>query len=96
VIHLMVAGDKWHNTTPKLSALHWRRRVRVGHAVLTEAGTKRRASLYLVRGEEAARAIAVDWKSSIPREPISQHGSCGVHTPTLAADRHLSGIGNAY
>ncbi len=58
VVHLMVAGRfKWHDKTPKLS----RRLALVaiefdsGTLVLTEAGTKRRASLYVVRGEGALR-----------------------------------------
>src|SRR5665213_835724 len=58
VIHLMVAGRfKWHDKTPKLS-----RRLAIaaiefdsGTLVLTEAGTRRRASIYLVRGEAALR-----------------------------------------
>ncbi len=58
VIHLMIAGRfKWHDKTPKLS-----RRLALaalesdsGTLVLTEAGTKRRASIYLVRGEAALR-----------------------------------------
>src|ERR1035437_3649062 len=58
VVHLMVAGRfKCHDKTPKLS-----RRLALasiefdsGTLVLTEAGTKRRASLYVVRGESGLR-----------------------------------------
>ena len=54
VIHLMIAGRlRWHTQVVKI-----RRKLDLailefdsGTLVLTEAGTKKRASLYLVRGE---------------------------------------------
>ena len=103
VIHLMIAGR-----------LHWKpagARVpgKVGLAafdfstgtlILTEAGTKRRAALYLVRGEETLREhdpgglelFAVDlatFRAALVREN---------HTlkRTLTDPQILSGIGNAY
>ena len=58
VIHLMVAGRlQWHVTAPKLN----RKLVLAsfvfdsGTLLLTEAGSKKRASIFVVRGEEALR-----------------------------------------
>ena len=103
VIHLMIAGR-----------LHWKERGakvpgRLGLAAfdftsgtltLTEAGTKKRASLHLVRGEAAladldAGGIEV-LKADLPafREALTRES----HTlkRALTDPRLLSGIGNAY
>ncbi len=103
VIHLMVAGRfKWHDKTPKLS-----RRLALaafefdsGTLVLTEAGTKRRASIYVVRGEGALRdfdrggmeildSSAADFTARLRSENHTLKRS-------LADPRLFSGIGNAY
>jgi len=103
VIHLMVAGRfKWHDKTPKLS-----RRLALaaiefdsGTLVLTEAGTKRRASMYVVRGEEGLREFnrgglevldssAGDFAARLRSENHTLKRS-------LADPRLFSGIGNAY
>jgi formamidopyrimidine-DNA glycosylase len=103
VIHLMVAGRfKWHDKTPKLS-----RRLALaaiefesGTLVLTEAGTKRRASIYVVRGEDALREFdrggmeilgssAADFTARLRSENHTLKRS-------LADPRLFSGIGNAY
>ena len=103
VIHLMVAGRfKWHDKTPKLS-----RRLALaaiefdsGTLVLTEAGTKRRASMYVVRGEEGLRdfnrgglevldSSAGDFAARLRSENHTLKRS-------LADPRLFSGIGNAY
>lgn len=103
VLHLMIAGR-----------LHWREpRVKIpgklglaafdfpnGTLLLTEAGTKRRASLYAVQGEEALRqhdpggvevleADLASFRSALTRE---------THTlkRALTDPRLFSGIGNAY
>jgi formamidopyrimidine-DNA glycosylase len=103
VVHLMIAGR-----------LHWRARgarlpgkvglaafdFPTGTLVLTEAGTKRRAALHLVRGEAALRehdpgglevfdADRAAFRAALAREP---------HTlkRALTDPRVLSGIGNAY
>jgi formamidopyrimidine-DNA glycosylase len=103
VLHLMIAGR-----------LHWRpARVRLagrqnlaafdfpeGSLTLTEAGTKRRASLHILSGEEALRSadpggidvFAADldmFRSALAREN---------HTlkRALTDPRLVSGIGNAY
>jgi formamidopyrimidine-DNA glycosylase len=103
IVHLMIAGR-----------LHWRARgarlpgkvglaafdFPTGTLVLTEAGTKRRAALHLVRGEAALRehdpgglevfdADRAAFRAALAREP---------HTlkRALTDPRVLSGIGNAY
>ena len=103
VIHLMIAGRfKWHDKTPKLS-----RRLALaafefdsGTLVLTEAGTKRRASIYLVRGEDALRAFdrggleILD--SSIADFTARLRAENHTLKRSLADPRLFSGIGNAY
>ena len=60
VLHLMIAGRlHWRPQGAKLSG---RQNLAAfdfpnGSLVLTEAGTKRRASLYILAGEEGLRAI---------------------------------------
>jgi formamidopyrimidine-DNA glycosylase len=103
VVHLMVAGRfRWHDKTPKLS-----RRLALaaiefdsGTLVLTEAGTKRRASLHLVRGESALRDFD---RGGIDVLEASLHDFTARlrsenHTlkRSLADPRLFSGIGNAY
>ena len=103
VVHLMVAGRfKWHDKTPKLS-----RRLALaaiefdsGTLVLTEAGTKRRASLYVVRGDSALRELdrgGMEVLDSSPDDFIARLRSEN-HTlkRSLADPRLFSGIGNAY
>jgi formamidopyrimidine-DNA glycosylase len=103
VIHLMVAGRlKWHDKTPKLS-----RRLALaaiefdtGTLVLTEAGTKRRASIYLVRGEAALREFnrggmeILD--SSVADFTARLRSENHTLKRSLADPRLFSGIGNAY
>jgi len=104
VVHLMVAGRfRWREPGAKLAA------GRIGLAaltfpngtlLLTEAGSKKRAALHVVRGEEALRAhdpgglevlsaTFEDFLATLTREN---------HTLKRAlTDPHLfSGIGNAY
>jgi len=103
VIHLMVAGRlQWRARTAKLPPRRglaaWT--FSTGKLILTEAGTKRRASIHLVVGEEALAAhdpgglevLHTDlpaFRAAITRER---------HTlkRTLTDPRLLSGIGNAY
>jgi formamidopyrimidine-DNA glycosylase len=103
VVHLMIAGRfKWHDKTPKLS-----RRLAlaafefdVGTLVLTEAGTKRRASIFLVRGEDALKDFdrgGLEVLGSSLRDFAARLRSEN-HTlkRSLADPRLFSGIGNAY
>jgi formamidopyrimidine-DNA glycosylase len=103
VIHLMVAGRfKWHDKTPKLS-----RRLALaaiefdsGTLVLTEAGTKRRASIYLVQGERALRELDRGGMEVLDssRDDFTARLRSENHTlkRSLADPRLFSGIGNAY
>ena len=103
VVHLMIAGRlKWMPKSAKipgkvgLAALDFDN----GSLILTEAGSKRRASIHIVRGEEALRAhdpggIEVldatleEFRAALTRER---------HTlkRTLTDPHVFSGIGNAY
>ncbi len=103
VLHLMIAGRlKWAKTGAKppgkigLAAFDFDD----GTLLLTEAGTKRRAGLWLVRGEaalepfrrgglEVLEAKAVEFAAALRREN---------HTlkRALTDPRLFSGIGNAY
>jgi formamidopyrimidine-DNA glycosylase len=103
VFHLMIAGR-----------LHWRRAAQKGmgkgmlaaldfaHGTLffTEAGTRKRASLTVVRGEEALRALDPGGIEPLEATFEAFAGSLtrGNHTLKRAlTDPHLfSGIGNAY
>ncbi len=103
VLHLMIAGR-----------LHWRpsgaktgRKTGLavfdlphGSLILTEAGTKRRASLHLVSGEEALAALNPGGLEVLDAElpAFSAALTREVHTlkRALTDPRVLSGIGNAY
>ena len=103
VIHLMIAGRfKWLPSGAKipgkigLAAFDFTN----GTLLLTEAGSKRRASLHLVRGEEAVRALdpggaevlEIDLKTF--RELLTRERHTVKRTLT---DPHVfSGIGNSY
>ena len=71
-----------------------------GSLVLTEAGTKHRASLYVVNGEEGLKALdpgGIDVLSSTPesfREALTAENR--TLKRALTDPRILSGIGNAY
>jgi formamidopyrimidine-DNA glycosylase len=102
-LHLMIAGRlHWHASAAKLAG---RRSLAAfdfpdGSLVLTEAGTKHRASLHVLQGEESLRSIdpgGIDIFSS----------DLGSFRAVLAAENHtlkraltdprlISGIGNAY
>ena len=108
IIHLMVTGRfRWQDREPGAAAVGPPRKVGLaafqftrGTLVLTEQGSKRRASIHLVRGADAvaeldrgglevASATAEEFREAIQREN---------HTlkRTLSDPRFLSGIGNAY
>jgi formamidopyrimidine-DNA glycosylase len=103
VIHLMVAGRfRWYDKTPKLSRRLALAAIEfdVGTLVLTEAGTKRRASIYLVRGEDALREFdrggmeILD--SSVADFTARLRSENHTLKRSLADPRLFSGIGNAY
>ena len=103
VIHLMIAGRlRWLPAGAKipgklgLAAFDFDR----GTLLLTEAGSRRRASIHIVRGEEGVRAIdrggieVLDASPDQFREALLRER----HTlkRSLADPRLFSGIGNAY
>src|SRR6516165_3327085 len=103
VLHLMIAGR-----------LHWRTRgARLagrqslaafdfpnGSLVLTEAGTKRRASLHVVSGEEGLRSVDPGGIDIFTSDLDSFRAALTLENRTLKRaltdPRLISGIGNAY
>jgi len=103
VFHLMIAGRlHWREPNAKLvprrtlAALDFAD----GTLTLTEAGSKRRASLYVVRGEQALGALdpgGIDVLTA-SFEEFKARLTAENHTlkRALTDPRTLSGIGNAY
>jgi formamidopyrimidine-DNA glycosylase len=104
VIHLMIAGRlKWRAPTAKLppkGSILAKFVFLTGVLVLTEAGTTRRASIHLVRGEDALRQFDRGGLEvmSAPLAEFSARLRSENHTlkRALADPRLFSGIGNAY
>jgi formamidopyrimidine-DNA glycosylase len=103
VVHLMIAGRlRWREPGAKvpgkvgLAAFDFAS----GTLLLTEASTKRRASLHLVRGDEALRALDPGGIEPLECDVASFAAALrtGNHTVKRSlTDPHLfSGIGNAY
>jgi formamidopyrimidine-DNA glycosylase len=103
VLHLMVAGRlRWSTESSKapgrigLAILEFSS----GSLVLTEAGTKRRASLHLVQGEEALQRFDPGGLEvlDVDRAAFALRLRAENHTLKRAlTDPHIfSGIGNAY
>jgi formamidopyrimidine-DNA glycosylase len=104
VIHLMIAGRlKWRAPAAKLppkGSILAKLVFASGVLVLTEAGTTRRASIHLVRGEDALRQFdrgGLEVLSATLAEFTARLRSEN-HTlkRALADPRLFSGIGNAY
>ena len=103
VFHLMIAGRlRWygdHGKPPKPITLA-RLEFPAGTLAFTEAGTKRRASLHLVRGEPALAALdphgleilTADRTAFAARLTLENH----TLKRALTDPRLYSGIGNAY
>lgn len=103
VLHLMVAGRlHWHEERKKIPA-------RVGLAafdfapgtvILTEAGSKRRASLHVVSGEDALRDLDPGGieVTTASLDDFSQALTAERHTlkRALTDARRISGIGGAF
>ena len=103
VLHLMIAGRlHWLECGAKLSAKNRLAAFDFPHGtlVLTEAGTKRRASLHLVQGAEALRPLDPGGLEVMDAafEDFAKVLTSRNHTLKRAlTDPHLfSGIGNAY
>ena len=103
VLHLMIAGRlHWRPAGAKLSG---RQNLAAfdfpgGSLVLTEAGTKRRASLHVLSGEEALRAIDPGGIDVFASDLALFRATLSAENRTLKRaltdPRLLSGIGNAY
>jgi formamidopyrimidine-DNA glycosylase len=103
VLHLMIAGRlHWRGPGAKLSGRNTLAAFDFEHGslVLTEAGTKRRASLYLVEGPAALASLdpgGIDALSSgfeAFKSTLSEENR--TLKRALTDPRVLSGIGNAY
>jgi formamidopyrimidine-DNA glycosylase len=97
VIHLMIAGRlHWDSKRKGLAVFEFD----TGNLTLTEAGTKRRASLHLVQGEAALAALdpgGIDVFSSSLGAFSEKLRSENRTVKRSLTDPHLfSGIGNAY
>jgi formamidopyrimidine-DNA glycosylase len=103
VLHLMIAGRlHWRPLGAKLAG---RQNLAAfdfphGSLVLTEAGTKRRASLHLFEGEEALRSIDPGGIDVLSSDLNSFRSALTAENRTLKRaltdPRILSGIGNTY
>jgi formamidopyrimidine-DNA glycosylase len=103
VLHLMIAGRlHWRPAGAELSG---RQNLAAfdfpnGSLVLTEAGTKRRASLHVLRGEEALRTIDPGGIEVFSSDFAAFRTALSAENRTLKRaltdPRLLSGIGNAY
>jgi len=100
VIHLMIAGRfRWNEKTPgKIGLAVFE--FSSGNLVMTEAGSKRRASIHLVRGEEALAKVdpggleVIDLPLDAFRAALTRERHTLKRTLT---DPHVfSGIGNSY
>jgi formamidopyrimidine-DNA glycosylase len=103
VVHLMIAGRlRWRDrgeAIPKkvgLAAFDFP----TGTAILTEAGSKRQASIHIVRGEAALSGLAPDGLEVLTADlaSFSRRLTEDNHTlkRALTDPRVFSGIGNAY
>ena len=103
VLHLMIAGRlHWKPAAAKLAG-----RLNLaafdfpnGSLVLTEAGTKRRASLHVLRGEDALASLDPGGIDVLSSDLDSFRGALMAENRTLKRaltdPRTVSGIGNAY
>ncbi|GMV29087.1 MAG: putative formamidopyrimidine-DNA glycosylase [Rhodanobacteraceae bacterium] len=103
VIHLMIAGRlRWRDAGGKAPGKITLARFAFDHGTLylTEAGTKRRASLHYIAGEAALAALdpgGVD-VSALDSAAFAERLARGNHTVkrALTDPRIFSGIGNSY
>jgi formamidopyrimidine-DNA glycosylase len=103
VLHLMIAGRlHWRSPGAKLAGRHSLAALDFpsGSLVLTEAGTKHRASLYVLTGEEGLRSIDPGGIDIFASDLSSFRDALTAENRTLKRaltdPRIVSGIGNAY
>ena len=103
VLHLMIAGRlHWKAPDAKLAGKNALAAFDFpnGSLVLTEAGSKRRASLYVVRGEEALRSMDPGGVEIFETDLDGFRAALNAENRTLKRaltdPRLISGVGNAY
>src|SRR6266700_586338 len=103
VLHLMIAGRlHWRPPKAKLAGRHSLAAFDFpsGSLVLTEAGTKHRASLYVLTGEEGLRSVDPGGIEIFTSDLSAFRDALTAENRTLKRaltdPRILSGIGNAY
>jgi formamidopyrimidine-DNA glycosylase len=103
VLHLMIAGRlHWKAPQAKLAGRNGLLALDFpnGTLVLTEAGSKRRASLYVVRGEEGLRDLDPGGVEIFSTDLKGFRAALTVENRTLKRaltdPRLISGVGNAY
>jgi formamidopyrimidine-DNA glycosylase len=103
VLHLMIAGRlHWRPPRPKLGGRQSLAAFDFAHGslTLTEAGSQRRASLHVVRGEEGLRSLDLGGIDVFEADlaAFSEALTFENHTlkRALTDPRTFSGIGNAY
>jgi formamidopyrimidine-DNA glycosylase len=103
VLHLMIAGRlHWKPPQAKLSGRNALAAFDFpkGSLVLTEAGSKRRASLYVLRGEEGLRSVDPGGVEIFETDLAGFRAALSVENRTLKRamtdPRLISGVGNAY
>jgi formamidopyrimidine-DNA glycosylase len=103
VLHLMIAGRlHWRPPLAKLAGRQGLLAIDFlgGTLVLTEAGSKRRASLHVVRGEEGLRSLDPGGVEIFSTDLDGFRAALTVENRTLKRaltdPRLISGVGNAY
>ena len=103
VLHLMIAGRlHWHREQGSLAGRNnlGAFDFSTGSLLLTEAGTKRRASLHLIRGEEDLRAMDPGGIDILTSDLTSFRAALSAENRTLKRaltdPRLVDGVGNAY
>jgi formamidopyrimidine-DNA glycosylase len=103
VLHLMIAGRlHWKSAGAKLAGRNTLAAFDFpnGSLVLTEAGSKRRASLYVVRGEEALQGMDPGGVEVFETDLDGFRAALTAENRTLKRaltdPRLISGVGNAY
>jgi formamidopyrimidine-DNA glycosylase len=103
VLHLMIAGRlHWREAGVKLDSKRMLAALDFPHGslLLTEAGTQRRASLHVIQGEEALRALDPGGLEVLDSDlgAFAARLTSANHTlkRALTDPRLFSGVGNAY
>lgn len=103
VLHLMIAGRlHWKPPQARLSGRNALAAFDFpnGSLVLTEAGSKRRASLYVLRGEEGLRSVDPGGVEIFATDLAGFRAALSLENRTLKRamtdPRLISGVGNAY